>query len=459
MLLRNTFWAGAGVGFAALLAVLVIAPGPFEAISMLDRDQRGEAAADLGNTIFSDGEGDVRFVEKLADLNRSFGDAKMQERAIDTLLDEDPDSELALRRAAEYLSHTQDIDAYIEILTRLADVTSKPKDVELLARTLRLWGEFDAEEEILASFVDVPLSPELSLRQAEILARADRGEDAYRVLSRTVVKNGPEKWATQSLLFDTMLDLGRTQEATRDAETWVRAGLSEERQADLATRLANQGLTEEAMALAGADRASGKLPQALAWSLGNQGHVDLAREAVHAWIDRVPEDKAIDGLRLYGRIAVSLNSMRPLYGDLYTLLSSDRPDDRRTGTDLASVVYGLQGFAAIAGIRHLLDAETVAKRPLFAASLAKADGRANAIRQYLQAVDIDHLTKDEAIEWRSLAEVSLTPSEIATILRQSFARNALPPPLVPVLRQAAEQAGFVDPIFDPRLRDERSRRS
>ncbi|MEE2951839.1 MAG: hypothetical protein VYD57_11385 [Pseudomonadota bacterium] len=457
--LRGVFFALAGTGLLSLVAAFFVAPGPFQSISMLSRDDRGEAAAKLGNSIFSQGEEGDAFLGKLADLNRSFGDPDAQARAIETVLAREPYNEAALRRAVDYYAHRQDTTALVTALRRLVEIEHDPDDVERLARTLRLWGDHDGERALLISNVSVALSPDLSLRQGEFLVREHRLDEAVTVLLRAVETNGTHRWPARRLLFDTFLDLGKVEAASEQAEVWVSAGLGEDRQAELVIRLAGRKETQAARSLAGAAHGRAKLPETLAWTLGNHGHVDLAREVAMSWSKGRERKDAIRAMRLYGRIAVSLNDLRPLYRDIQSLLASEAQAQREMAVDLASVLYGLKGYQAIAGIRHLLAREPLSSRPLFAASIARSESQTMAIRGFLKLVDVGTLNEDEALEWRDLAKVAFSPDEIATALRRAFRNDDLPPALLPVFREASRQAGFGDPLFDRTLRSGASVRS
>ncbi len=79
-----------GLAIAAAAASTVFLPGAFESMSMLSRDNRGEAAVAVGNEAREQGDRNPAFLDDLIDLNRRYGDPDSEAAAIEEYLKSHP---------------------------------------------------------------------------------------------------------------------------------------------------------------------------------------------------------------------------------------------------------------------------------------------------------------------------------------------------------------------------------
>lgn len=437
---------------AAIAASAFVMPGAFESMTMLSRDQRGEAAVAVGNQARRNGDRDPAFLNKLIDLNREYGDSVSEAAALDDYLMRYPDDLGVLRKAAGFYENMQDIDALTATLEKVAALSKQPADIEKLARLYRAWGEFAAERKLLYAHREATLSQSMAVRLADYLLRDKKPEEAARILERVVDLPGTDRREARTLLFDALVHNGEPDEAGQHAARWVRADLEPSQQAIFVLTLAIAGADDAARSLAGVlpSRPSGS--SGLAWMLASEGRIDLARVVVNEWMTDADPQTALKAARLYVDMAGSVNNFGPVYTDIHTGLTS--PDKHRTGRAMmmTRIMYERYGYDAIAGVRPLLSGDLLARQPLLAASLANVEKNPSATRYFLFSTDLAHIGLDEAERWTELAKANFGAAELAQELASRWRSGRLAPALMPYFRQVAVRSGQQDPAFAGRRR-------
>ena len=445
--MRAALSVAIGLAIGAALALPVLVPGTFEAMTMLSRDERGEAAVAVGNRARRQGDADPGLLGKLIDLNRQFGDPDAERSAIEDYLHKYPKDLVVLRKAEAFYEHMQDLSAWIGVLERIVALDENPADIEKLARIYRLWGEFGAERKLLVAHRQVKLSPPIALRLAEYLARDNELAQATEVLKQVVDRPANHRRQARTLLFDVLVRRGQAQEAAKRAANWVKTGLEPSQQSIFVLTLAVAGADTAARELAGALPSQAFGSSSLAWMLGSKGRVDLAREVVHRWQKGARPETVLKATRLYVDIAGSLNSLDLVYRDLEEGLRGEDEAEAARSTTLARVLYEKYGYTAIAGVRSRLTARRLVNEPIFAASLANAEQNPSATRYFLLRADLANVDEDEADRWTSLASIAFTAIELADELAVRWQAGNLSPALFATFQKTAVRAGRPDPAF------------
>ena len=437
----------AGLGTAAMAALPLLMPGRFETMTMLSRDARGEAAVAAGNLAHREGDRDPAFLGDLIDLNRQYGNPAAERAAIEDYLRAHPDDLAVLRKADAFYAHMQDVSAWTGILERLVAVGRDPADIEKLARIYRLWGRFAEERRLLLDHRQAELSPAISVRLAEYLAKDGDLGQAAKVLERVVGLAGADRREARTLLFDVLVRDHQPQEAARRASAWVGNGLEPSQQAIFVLTLAAAGADGAAQTLAASLPATGSQSSSLAWALANRGRVDLARTVVERWQQTADPATAEKAIRLYVDIASSLDSLGLVYRDLHQGLEGTDEAAAARAMIIARVLYEKYSYDAIAGVRPLLTGPRLARQPIFAASLAQAERNPAAVRYFLLQADLSDVDPDDADRWGSLAATAFAPLELADELGSRWRFGRLSLVLLPVWQRAAVEAGRPDPAF------------
>ena len=437
----------AGLGIAAVAALPLLMPGRFETMTMLSRDARGEAAVAAGNRAHREGDRDPAFLGDLIDLNRQYGDPDAERAAIEDYLKAHPDDLAVLRKADTFYAHMQDVSAWTGILERLVAVGGDPADIEKLARIYRLWGRFAEERRLLLDHRHAKLSPAMTVRLAEYLAKDGDFGQAAKILERVVDLPATDRREARTLLFDVLVRDHQPQEAAKRASAWVNHGLEPSQQAVFVLTLAATGADDAARTLAASLPATGSQSSSLAWALANKGRVDLAREVVERWQQAADPDIVQAAITLYVDIASSLDSLDLVYRDLHQGLEGSDEAAAARATILAGILYDRFGYAAIAGVRPQLTGPRLAGQPIFAASLANAEHNPAALRYFLLQADLARVSPDEAERWSSLALAAFGPLELADELASRWRAGRLSLALLPTWQRAAVEAGRPDPAF------------
>lgn len=444
------------VSLVATFAVIATAgaalsvPGVTERVAMLSRDGRDEAAVRVGTEAFRQGDHDRLLLSSVVDLNSRSGDPAVAEAAIRSYLASHPDDPLMLQRAVEFYDYRQDVDALVETLRHLIDVTSDADSVAKLARLYRVYGRYQEEYDLLYRFRDTRLEADLALRLGELLVREQDYQDARGVLAKVVGEPGMHQLMARRLLFDSMVETGEFDAASDLAQEWVKSDLKPEELGLFVLRLVRAGANDQAVDLA-ASVAQGQTSEIgdLAWTIGREGGLPLARSVVDRWLADADRATARQAIRLYVDLAISTGQARTVLLEVLAgIRGGDGATDPARAVALARALYEHQGYGAISGLRPLLTARLLAYEPMFGAALARAEKNDIALRYFLAQTELGDLAEDEAVAWAAMAEDAFKPDELFANLMQRWRSGTLPPALVPALQRAATWSDRYDPKLD-----------
>ncbi len=439
----------ASLAVGGLAAAFLMMPGGAEQIAMLSRDGRYESAAELGNRIHVDGDGNPEVLAQLFDLNDYTGDPQRAREAIDEYLRQRPDDVAMLRHAVAFFASQQDFPAYLRQLERLVARAPRPEDVTTLAALYRSQGRFDDEKRTLLDHRDLKLPSESLERLGRLLGRDGDYAHAAEVLADVAGRAGSSNKAARALLFEMLLKSGQTERAAELATGWAARGLDAATQAVMVVSLSQAGEQGAAEKLA-ATFPNGRSydPALLAWALNGQRRFDLVKPVLRRWLDFADVAAAKRAATLYVDAAAQAGAMAEMMAELQAILSEPGQPASKAAMAVVAVTYARWGYAAIAPLRQLLTADLLAEQPLFAAGLAVREGNPLAARYFLVETDLSQADDDAADDWYSLAATAFRPLELATDLTLRLRENRLSPAMHPFLQKATVAAKMPDPIFE-----------
>lgn len=392
LLVMLVLFAGAAAAGALLL------PGDAERVAMLERDGSYERALRLLEQRYAAGDRSQRTLYKLEHLHAHFGNLPKARAVLEQLAAARPNDLVLQRRLVKFYRDTQDTDAYLSSLSRLASRRySEPICRELVAG-LRLIGQYAREREAIErcrlkgyrNIDDIVRLAELEAasgdtRQASLLLR--KVDDIGRL------KGDVARMTLAALLVES----GQQREARERAAVWIGSGSTpgydERFGTALVAMLAGRRAYDTAIDIASkASRPGDGMSLQIARLLLNQQQTNAARAHLREWFEHANSG---DTRTMRHAIEIALDAEDA--GLAFTLAE-------RTGfarlrqTDLAAVAEALAAAGRreeFAILRTEVAAETIAAHPLLAAVVEFERGETQRGRELLDSVSADALD-----EWR-----------------------------------------------------------
>ena len=404
------FLGAVGIGVAIL-------PGEQERIAALERDGQPARALMLLEARYARGDRSSTTLFNLQRLYDFFGDTDKGRAALEQLASQRPRDPVIQRQLAQLYKATQDEPAYIRTLqAQLALRYSEPACRELIG-LLRRSNDYEAEHATLKTCRTAGYRRPEDLVRLAFLEMADErmGDVAQIMLSvddRRRLATGRERM----LLFVSLLEVKRPEEAARRATRWLRAQLDEDLATDFIYRLVDANRNDLALQLATAVSKPGDaVALSVAEVMVDQEQYGAARAYLAGWLQ---QNKALD-LELAIRFVVAaLDAEDPslsLAGaDKYGMEKLDQPDLGRLGETLMALGLG----SAFDRVRTHLKPETIAANPMLAAGVELRAGHPEQARALLLRVRIDQLDERRLGYFSRLVDQAGRSPALVAVLRE-----------------------------------------
>ena len=438
---------------AGLVAGWLSVPGEPERLAMLVRDQRFQEALERLDGLDPAVAAHPALLYEAFALNGRFGDPAVAEAALMAYLAKRPDDVATHRRAVAFLLARDNEAGVLAVLEHLAAVAPDAGTLDALTRRHRMAGRTSDELRVLLArthFATVEvggLAPGDEVRLGYLLV--ETGEAAASIGAFARAAGAPDVGHEARLaLFVALVEAGRLDEASQRAASWI--DRPESPRWDLgyfATGLVRWGASApQILRLAPLDTPDGwRTLGDFVYAFTREGRHDLVRDAVGFWLastDALPSDQLDRTVQAVVELAVE----RGLAGEVFAHMAAavharGRPAELAS---LGAAVYDRFGYAGVAPVRHLLDYEALAARPLFAARLSAQEGNSVAARQFLLDVELGGLSGRDALAWWGLAHEVLAYDELLALTVGRFREGTLPPDLVRPVITLAQARGRQD---------------
>ncbi len=414
-------FAGAvGIGAAIL-------PGDEERIAALERDGQPARALMMLEARYAKGDRSSTTLFNLQRLYDFFGDTEKGRTALELLAAQRPRDPVIQRQLAQLYKATQDEPAYIKALqAQLALRYSEPACRELIG-LYRRRNDYEAEHAALKMCRANGYRRSEELVRLAFLEMADErmGEVAQIMLSvddRRRLATGRERL----LLFSSLLETRRPEEAVRRASRWLRASPDEEIAIEFAYKLVEFNRTDLALQLA---TAVSKPGDSVSLTVGevmvDREEYTAARAFLTGWLR---DNKAMDLELALRFVSAGLDCDEPALAmsgaEKFGLDKFGQLELDRLGEMLIARGFG----PAFDRVRAFLRPERIAGNPLLAAGVELRAGRLEQARAILVRVQPDRLD-DRRIEHfsRLVDQAGRTPA-LAAVLREPRLVAAAPAP-------------------------------
>ena len=193
-------------------------------LATLMEEDRFDAARALAEEMAGEAQSDAERQQigvLIAQIQKAQGELEQAQKTLRDLVAEQPGAVAAwielVRVSAQTGAVAETRDALMQALSQ------RPEDAALkgvLAELQRGLGELDAAEDLLRSLVDETPTPPAYAALAEFYARAARPEDARAALAEAIAAH-PDVRALRLLQTEVLLDLGRVEDAGREAAVFL----------------------------------------------------------------------------------------------------------------------------------------------------------------------------------------------------------------------------------------------
>jgi tetratricopeptide (TPR) repeat protein len=421
LIIMPIVFAGAvGIGAAIL-------PGEEERIAALERDGQPARALMLLEARFAKGDRSSTTLFNLQRLYDFFGDTEKGRSALEQLAAQRPRDPVIQRQLAQLYKATQDEPAYVKALqTQLALRYSEPVCRELIGLHRR-GNDYEAEHATLKACRASGYRRSDDLVRLAFLEMADErmGEVAQIMLSvddRRRLAAGRERL----LLFASLLDTKRPEEAVRRATRWLRASLDPELAIEFAYKLVDANRNDLALQLA---TAVSKPGDAVSLTVGeimvDKEEYTAARAFLTGWLQ---QNKAMDLELAIRFVSAGLDCDEPALAmrgaEQFGLDKLDQPELGR----LAEMLMARGLGPTFDRVRTYLQPETVLANPLLAAGVELRAGRLEQARAILVRVQPDRLDDRRLDHFTRLVDQAGRTPALAAVLREPRVVAPLPAP-------------------------------
>jgi tetratricopeptide (TPR) repeat protein len=442
-----------GLVVGAGLGAVILMPGDLERVTMLERDGEIEAAARLANALYDRGDRRNALLGRVFELNHAVGDAARADRALREYLAGSPNSARTLRKAAEFFELEQDLDGAISAWNQLLKLVPTAAVVDKLARLYRLHGRFDDERQLLQAH-RTRLDGELLTRLGGLLGQKGEVLEAIAAL-RIADDTQPDQFEHYGgLLFDLLMRAGAAGEAARRAQRWASQSSDIYARIPMVLRLAEDGHSAQAIALAGIANAGAGISgdqarHAAVWALMERGYLGLAGDLLETLSDASVTRATRSAIAGYIERAVAEGRYGDVLARSLRLVTAATDHQQRNGLLIASALFDRWGLPGLGPLRAYLTPERAMLEPLFAAKVALAERQPGLASSYLSEVALAEDDEDLALAWMAMAERAFTPSALARELVRRSGEQTLPTALIRPMQASLREAGIMMPGLNP----------
>jgi hypothetical protein len=401
---------------AAVIGVVIL-PGDEERIAALERDGQPARALMMLEARFARGDRSSTTLFNLQRLYDFFGDTEKGRTALELLAAQRPRDPVIQRQLAQLYKATQDEPAYIKALqAQLALRYAEPACRELIGLHRRR-NDYEAEHATLKACRASGYRRSEDLVRLAFLEMADErmGEAALIMMSvddRRRLAAGRERL----LLFASLLDTKRPEEAVRRATRWLKAALDPELAIEFTYKLVEANRNDLALQLA---TAVSKPGDAVSLTVGeimvDKEEYTAARAFLTGWLQ---QNKSMDLELAIRFVSAGLDCDEPgiaMQGaERFGLDKFEQPELGRLAEMLVA-----RGFGSVFDqVRAHLKPETITANPLLAAGVELRAGRLEQARALLVRIQPDRLDDRRLDHFTRLVDQAGRTPALAAVLRE-----------------------------------------
>lgn len=428
------------IGVAVLIGGSLLVPRGEEHVTMLARDGLYDTASRELSALRNSGDRRPHILMQTHLLHERRGDRAGSLQALEAYIAVRTDDIAAREKRAEHLLQAGQLERYLEALSELVAVNPSSDRIHQLLALYRLHGRFDDELALLKVHAEGKYLRHAHFeRLGAVLAERGDWAAAQRWLHKADQSAPSHESSGRLLLFDVLLEMGRSADAFQRARIWIPEWRSAYLSAKLILRIAQAGFGEQASALA--RLCSDAMPRAtfdIAGVLTKRGHGTISQHMLAHWAHSQFNPSG-DQLRSYVHASIQAGDARGPFLKLGHLVRGGAEPVMQAR--LAEELAHAYGFAAIAPLRSLLSTSALLSRPLFAAELAVFEGNLHLARWFVTTVNPTELSPEERHAWLMLLRKVETRRAVFERLARLWTDKRLPPEFFRILMDEARQMG------------------
>jgi hypothetical protein len=413
--------------FVGALAIgVVILPGENERIAALERDGQTRRALQMLEARLQRGDQSSRVLFDLHRLYDYYGDSEKARRVLEQLADQRPRDAVIQRQLAQLYKTTQDEPAYLRTLQKQISLRySEPACKELIG-LLRRSSAYEAEQAAIADCRRRGYRRVDDLVRLAFLEASDGNiVEAAQTLSAVDDRRWLREARERQLLFDTLIEARRPEEATRRSIRWLKGQYDPDIANTLIYRMVEANRNDLALQIAAAVSLPGDaVALTVAEIMVDQVQYTAARAFLGGWLQ---QNKAMDFELATRFVTAGLDAED--YG--LALTGAERFGlDKLGQAELGALAVALLASARggeFDRVRPFLTPDAIARQPMIAAGIDLRSGRNEQARANLMRVRVDDLNERQLGYFARLVDQAGRSPALAAVLREPRIAAAVPP--------------------------------
>ncbi|NOU08199.1 MAG: hypothetical protein HOO99_18650 [Hyphomicrobiaceae bacterium] len=416
--------------FAALVVGWFVLPGEDERIDALERDGQAARALDLLEGRFSRGDRRQRTLVQLQRFYVANGDTQKLRQVLELLAEQRPRDLYVFRQLAQLYRQVQDEPSQIKALNSQLAIRYSDPVCNRLIGLFRHNGDFAAEQATLKQCRAAGYRKPSDLVRLAFLEAADGNiPEAAKIMAAVDDRRWLRDGRDRLMLFETLLDVKRPEEALRRGTRWLKGQPDEELALDFVSRFVQITRNDLALQLA---RDVGTPGDAVTLAVGEilveQTQLSAARAFLAGWFEGATAMSTETATRF---VSAAIDAGDPVLA----LRAAERQGmSTLSQAELASLAESLAAAGngpAFDKVTKELQPETVISFALVAAAIEIRQGRMEPARQILTSVRTDELDERRLLAFERIVDQLGRPRTPAITLREPTRPPAtLPPPAI-----------------------------
>ncbi len=411
----------------ALVVGWFVLPGEDERIDALERDGQASRALELLEGRFGRGDRRQRTLVQLQRFYEANGDTHKLRQVLELLAEQRPRDLFVYRQLAQLYRQLQDEPSQIRALKAQLAIRYSDPVCQRLIGLLRHNGDFADEQATLIQCRAAGYRKPAELVRLAFLVAADgKIAEAAQIMAAVDDRRWLRDGRDRLMLFETLVDVNRPEEALRRGTRWLKGQPDEELALDFVARFVQINRNDLALQLA---RDVGNPGDAVILAVGEilveQTQLSAARSFLAGWLEGAKPMTAETATRF---ITAAIDAGDPVLA----LRAAERHGiDKLRQEDLAELAENLAAAGnadAFDRIVKELQPATIVAHALVAAAIEIRQGRMEPARQILTNIRTDELDERRLLAFERIVDQLGRPKTPAITLREP---NRPPPTLPP----------------------------
>ena len=424
-------------------------PGEDERIAALERDGQTRRALELLQGRFDRGDRRQRTLVQLQRFYEYYGDTNKMRAVLELLALQRPRDLYVQRQLSKLYRQIQDEPSeMLALRAQLAIRYSEPVCFRLIG-LLRFNGDHDSEQKALLDCrANGYRRPEELTRLAFLVAADGNTAESARILAAVDDRRWLRDSRERLMLFETLLEAKRFDDALRRATRWLKGQPDEELALQIIARFVESDRNDLALNLASAVGQSGdSVSLAVGEILVEQFQLGAARTFLRGWLEQAGPHSDLASGEVAGRfVSAAVDA-----GDAaLALRAAERHGlERMSQSDLALIAEAIAADGNAIGfdqVRVHITQETLTQNALVAASVEIREGRLEIARLMLGRVRPDTLDERRLTVFERIVGQLGRPRAPGVVLREPVrAPGAFPPPDVTITAPEVQSRRITTP--------------